>query len=167
MSNDNASGSIGDSASEPLAPEPSALTFHDWHFTVDQEGIGWAVFDREGQSANALGTRPLEELGKIVEWAEEGARLRTMSGLVILSGKDKGFIVGADINEFDGFTTEAEVIDRLRMVLALFDRIERLSIPVVAGIHGVCVGGGLELALACHYRIATRDEGTRVGFPEV
>lgn len=167
MSNDNASGSIGDSASEPLAPAPSALTFHDWHFTVDQEGIGWAVFDREGQSANALGTRPLEELGKIVEWAEEGARLRTMSGLVILSGKDKGFIVGADINEFDGFTTEAEVIDRLRMVLALFDHIERLSIPVVAGIHGVCVGGGLELALACHYRIATRDEGTRVGFPEV
>ena len=49
----------------------------------------------------------------------------------------------------------------------LFDRIERLSVPVVAGIHGVCVGGGLELILACHYRIATRDEGTRVGFPEV
>lgn len=167
MSNDNASGGIGDTASEPLAPEPSTLSFHDWHFTVDQEGIGWAIFDREGQSANALGTRPLEELGKIVEWTEEGARRRTMTGLVILSGKDKGFIVGADINEFDGFTTETEVIDRLRMVLALFDRIERLSIPVVAGIHGVCVGGGLELALACHYRIATRDEGTRVGFPEV
>ena len=168
MSNDNASGGIDDTAaSSPQAPEAGALAFHDWHFTVDEEGIGWAVFDREGQSANALGTRPLEELGKIVEWTEEGARLRTMSGLVILSGKEKGFIVGADINEFDGFTTEAEVIDRLRMVLALFDRIERLSIPVVAGIHGVCVGGGLELALACHYRIATRDEGTRVGFPEV
>ncbi len=71
-----------------------------------------------------------------------------MSGLVILSGKEKGFIVGADVNEFDGFKTEAEVIDRLRHVLALFDRIERLSIPVVAGIHGVCVGGGLELVLA-------------------
>jgi len=152
---------------EPLAPPPGALTFHDWHFSVDQEGIGWAVFDREGASANALGSRPLEELSKIVEWAEEGARRRTMSGLAILSGKDKGFIVGADINEFDGFETEAQVIDRLRLVLALFDRIERLSIPVVAGIHGVCVGGGLELALACHYRIATRDPATRVGFPEV
>jgi 3-hydroxyacyl-CoA dehydrogenase/enoyl-CoA hydratase/3-hydroxybutyryl-CoA epimerase len=151
----------------PHAPPPGALQFRDWHFSVDQEGIGWAVFDREGQSANALGTRPLEELSAIVDWAEEGARRRTMSGLVILSGKDKGFIVGADINEFDGFTTEAQVIDRLRLVLALFDRIERLSIPVVAGIHGVCVGGGLELALACHYRIATRDDSTRVGFPEV
>ncbi len=154
-------------ARDPLAPEPGALAFRDWHFSVDQEGIGWAVFDREGQSANALGTRPLEELSAIVDRAEEGARHRTMSGLVILSGKEKGFIVGADINEFDGFTTEAQVIDRLRLVLALFDRIERLSIPVVAAIHGVCVGGGLELALACHYRIATRDPATRVGFPEV
>ncbi|WP_072391834.1 3-hydroxyacyl-CoA dehydrogenase NAD-binding domain-containing protein [Hyphomicrobium sp. CS1GBMeth3] len=148
-------------------PAKQPLQSRDWHFSVDQEGIGWAIFDREGQSANALGTRPLEELSAIVDWAEEGARHRTMTGLVILSGKEKGFIVGADINEFDGFTTEAQVIERLRLVLALFDRIEKLSIPVVAGIHGVCVGGGLELALACHYRIATRDDSTRVGFPEV
>lgn len=148
-------------------PAQPALAFHDWHFSVDQEGIGWAIFDREGQSANALGTRPLEELKGIIDWAEEGARRRTMCGLVILSGKDKGFIVGADINEFENFETEAQVIDRLRHVLALFDRIERLSIPVIAGIHGVCVGGGLELILACHYRIATRDDSTRVGFPEV
>lgn len=143
------------------------LAFQDWRFSVDQEGIGWAVFDREGASANALGVRPLEELGEIVAWVEDGARHRTIQGLVIISGKEKGFIVGADINEFDGFTSEAEVIDRLRPVLQLFDRIERLPIPVVAAIHGVCVGGGLELALACHYRIATRDEKTRVGFPEV
>src|SRR5262245_59993570 len=152
---------------EPRQDDVGTLKFHDWHFSVDQEGIGWAIFDREGQSANALGSRPLEELSAIVDWAEEGARRRTMSGLVILSGKDKGFIVGADINECDGFETEAQVIDRLRLVLALFYRIERLSIPVVAGIHGVCVGGSFELVLACHYRIATRDPGTRVGFPEV
>jgi len=163
MVQDNASRD-GD---DQLAPSPGTLNFHDWRFSVDQEGIGWAIFDREGQSANALGSRPLEELSAIIDWAEEGARRRTMCGLVILSGKDKGFIVGADINEFDGFETEAQVLDRLRLVLALFDRIERLSIPVVAGIHGVCVGGGLELVLACHYRIATRDPSTRVGFPEV
>lgn len=146
-----------------------ALTpaFKDWRFSVDEEGIAWAVFDREGQSANALGTRPLEELAAIVARAEEGARDRSLQGLVILSGKEKGFIVGADINEFDDFKSESEVIERLRPVLALFDRIERLPVPVVAAIHGVCVGGGLELALACHYRIATRDDKTRVGFPEV
>jgi 3-hydroxyacyl-CoA dehydrogenase/enoyl-CoA hydratase/3-hydroxybutyryl-CoA epimerase len=163
MVQDNASRN-GD---DQFASSPGALNFHDWRFSVDQEGIGWAIFDREGQSANALGSRPLEELSAIIDWAEEGARRRTMCGLVILSGKDKGFIVGADINEFDGFETEAQVLDRLRLVLALFDRIERLSIPVIAGIHGVCVGGGLELVLACHYRIATRDPSTRVGFPEV
>ncbi|AHB48895.1 3-hydroxyacyl-CoA dehydrogenase [Hyphomicrobium nitrativorans NL23] len=150
---------LGETATTPV--------FRDWRYSVDLEGIGWAVFDREGQSANALGTRPLEELAAIVALAEEGARARTLTGLVILSGKEKGFIVGADINEFDGFTSEFEVIERLRPVLALFDRIERLPVPVVAAIHGVCVGGGLELALACHYRIATRDEKTRVGFPEV
>lgn len=150
-----------------VATPAERLSFRDWRFSVDQEGIGWAVFDREGQSANALGTRPLQELAAIVDWAEQGARHHTMSGLVFLSGKEKGFIVGADINEFDGFTTEAEVVDRLRLVLALFDRIERLPIPVVAAIHGVCVGGGLELILSCHYRIATRDKSTKVGFPEV
>ena len=139
----------------------------DWRFSVDQEGIAWAVLDREGSSANALGRRPLEELAAIVAKTEEGARERSIRGLVILSGKEKGFIVGADINEFEALDTEALVIDRLRPVLALFDRIERLPVPVVAAIHGVCVGGGLELVLACHWRIATRDDATRVGFPEV
>ena len=148
-------------------PGLGSLNLRDWRFSVDQERIAWAIFDREGASANALGARPLEELSAIVTRVEEGAKTRDIIGLVILSGKEKGFIVGADINEFEGFETEAQVIDRLQLVLALFDRIEDLKVPVVAGIHGVCVGGGLELILSCHYRIATRDEGTRVGFPEV
>jgi 3-hydroxyacyl-CoA dehydrogenase/enoyl-CoA hydratase/3-hydroxybutyryl-CoA epimerase len=59
------------------------------------------------------------------------------------------------------------VIEAIRPVNAMLDRIERLTVPVVCAIHGVCVGGGFELALACHYRIATRDDSTRVGFPEV
>ncbi|MFA5951763.1 MAG: 3-hydroxyacyl-CoA dehydrogenase NAD-binding domain-containing protein [Hyphomicrobium sp.] len=143
------------------------LALRDWRFSVDQEGIAWAIFDREGASANALGARPLSELSVIVEQVEAQARDRSVRGLVLLSGKEKGFIVGADINEFDGFASEADVIDKLKLVTSLFDRIERLPVPVVCGIHGVCVGGGLELALACHYRIATRDEATRVAFPEV
>ena len=82
-------------------------------------------------------------------------------------GKERGFIVGADIREFADFTTESDVIEKLRHVTALFDRIERLPVPVVCAINGFCLGGGLELALACHYRIATRDSGTKLGFPEV
>ncbi len=139
----------------------------DWRFTIDAEQIAWAAFDREGQSANALGRRPIEELMAIVSRAEQGARDGSIIGLVLISGKEKGFIVGADINEFENFQNEAQVIEQISGVNALLDRIERLPVPVVAAIHGVCVGGGLELILACHYRIATRDDSTRVGFPEV
>lgn len=139
----------------------------DWRFSVDREGIAWAVFDREGESANALGRRPLEELGAIVEYVEGLARSGKLAGLVLMSGKPKGFIVGADIREFDSLDTESKVIEAIRPVNAMLDRVERLPVPVVCAIHGVCVGGGLELALACHYRIATRDDATRVGFPEV
>jgi len=139
----------------------------DWRFIVDQWGIAWAEFDREGENQNSLGQRPLEELGAIVEKVEEDAKKREIRGLVISSGKERGFIVGADVREFAEFTSEMDVIDKLRRVNALFDRIERLPVPVVVAINGFCLGGGLELALACHYRIATRDPSTRVGFPEV
>ena len=139
----------------------------DWKFSIDGEGIAWAIFDREGESANSLGKRPIEELAAIVGKVEADAKAGTVKGLVLMSGKEKTFIVGADIREFENFTSEANVIESLRPVNAMLDRIERLPIPVVAAIHGVCVGGGLELILACHYRIATRDDTTRVGFPEV
>jgi 3-hydroxyacyl-CoA dehydrogenase / enoyl-CoA hydratase / 3-hydroxybutyryl-CoA epimerase len=139
----------------------------DWRFSIDGEGVAWAIFDREGESANSLGRRPIEELAAIVERVETEARAKTVKGLVIMSGKEKGYIVGADIREFENFETEAQVTESLGPVNAMLDRIERLPVPVVAAVHGVCVGGGLELILACHYRIGTRDDSTRVGFPEV
>ena len=142
-------------------------SLHDWRFSIDNEGIAWAMFDREGESANSLGRRPLEELMVIVDRVEEGARSHELRGLVILSGKEKGFIVGADIREFELLETEGQVAEAIRPVNTMLDRLENMPIPVVAAIHGVCVGGGLELVLACHYRIATRDDSTRVGFPEV
>ncbi len=139
----------------------------DWHFEIDREKIAWAIFDRENQSANALGKRPLEELGDIVNAVEDGARSDAIKGLVFISGKPGSFIVGADINEFENLATEADVFEGIGPVNALLDRVEQLKVPVVAALHGVCVGGGLELILACHYRIATRDDATKVGFPEV
>ena len=139
----------------------------DWRYSVDMQGIAWAVFDREGESQNSLGRRALEELGAIVESAERAARERSIRGLVFISGKEKGFIVGADVREFEQLPDERQVIESVSLVNAYLDRIERLPVPVVCCIHGFCLGGGLELALACHWRIATRDEGTRVGFPEV
>jgi 3-hydroxyacyl-CoA dehydrogenase/enoyl-CoA hydratase/3-hydroxybutyryl-CoA epimerase len=141
--------------------------FKDWRYTIDAENTAWAIFDREGESANALGRRPLEELGAIVEAVEAGAKDGSIRGLVLMSGKERSFIVGADIREFDQLDTEAKVVESIKPVLQLLDRVERMPVPVVAAVHGVCVGGGLELILACHYRIATRDNATRVGFPEV
>jgi 3-hydroxyacyl-CoA dehydrogenase/enoyl-CoA hydratase/3-hydroxybutyryl-CoA epimerase len=139
----------------------------DWRFSIDVQGIAWAVFDRQGESQNALSRRALEELGAIVERVEAGARNRTIVGLAFLSGKEKGFIVGADVREFDELQAEPQIIAGLTVINALFDRIEHLAVPVVCCIHGFCLGGGLELALACHWRIATRQEATRLGFPEV
>jgi len=138
----------------------------DWKFSIDVERIAWAVADREGESMNALGRRPAEELERIVS-AVEGAEAGEIKGLVLISAKDTSFIAGADINEFDDYDTEDKIKDAVTQTLALFDRVEKLPVPVVAAIHGYCLGGGLELALACHYRIADREEGTRLGFPEV
>jgi 3-hydroxyacyl-CoA dehydrogenase/enoyl-CoA hydratase/3-hydroxybutyryl-CoA epimerase len=139
----------------------------DWRYRIDGEKIAWAVFDREGESANSLGKRPLEEMGRIVEQAESAVSNGSIVGLVIMSGKPRGFIVGADIREFDQLDTEARVIEAVGTVNAMLDRLEALNVPVVCAIHGNCLGGGLELALACNYRIATRDDTTRLGFPEV
>ena len=140
----------------------------DWRFSVDFEGIAWALIDREGDRMNSLGRRPTEELGEIVEWVEEAATRGELAGLVIMSGKPSGFIVGADIREFESFAvTEASVTDAVNQTLELLNRIDKLPLPVVVAIHGYCLGGGLELALACDWRIADREEGTRLGFPEV
>ncbi len=139
----------------------------DWKFSIDNEGIAWAIFDREGESQNSLGRRAIEELMAIVDRVEAGAKDKSIAGLAILSGKEKGFIVGADIREFEQLTSEQVVLDALKPVNAMLNRIERMTVPVVCGMHGSCLGGGLELALACHWRIATRDDATRIGFPEV
>ncbi len=147
---------------------PTTLpNLQDWRFAIDFEGIAWAVIDRKGESMNLLGRRPIEELGEIVKAVEAAAASGEAKGLVLMSGKERSFIAGADIREFEGFDTEAKIKEVVRQTLELFDRVERLPVPVVAAIHGYCLGGGLELALACSYRIADREEGTRLGFPEV
>ena len=147
---------------------PTTLpNLQDWRFAIDFEGIAWAVIDRKGESMNSLGRRPIEELGEIVKTVEAASASGEAKGLVLMSGKERSFIAGADIREFEGFDTEAKIKEVVRQTLELFDRVERLPVPVVAAIHGYCLGGGLELALACSYRIADREEGTRLGFPEV
>lgn len=142
-------------------------TLHDWRLTLDFEGIAWALMDRGGEKVNSLGQRFTEELGEVVKWVEEAAKTGEVKGLVLISAKPTGFLVGADLRETKRFESETHIKDIVMQMLELFDRIEKLPVPVVAAVHGYCLGGGLELALACHYRIADREDDTRIGFPEV
>ncbi|RUT33080.1 3-hydroxyacyl-CoA dehydrogenase [Arsenicitalea aurantiaca] len=146
--------------------EPILPPTRNWHFEIDLEGIGWLTIDTPDAPVNTLSRAALEELEALVGHFEALARDRTLLGVVLKSDKP-GFIAGADITEFDAMSDPAVLPEALRRTHRLFDRIEALPIPIVATIRGACLGGGLELALACHYRIAVNDEATRIGFPEV
>ncbi len=144
-----------------LGPEPAAGPYKNFKLTRDGDGIAWLLFDREGASANTLSGDVIEELGQIVSVLESERPV----GLVIRSAKKSGFIAGADVNEFRGATDPRQVETEMAKAHAVVDRLEALKIPSVAVIHGFCLGGGLEIALACNTRIAI--DNARFGFPEV
>ena len=144
-----------------LGPEPAAGPYKHFKLTRDSDGIAWLLFDREGASANTLSGDVIEELGQIVATLET----ERPAGLVVRSAKKSGFIAGADVNEFRGATDASQVETEMNKAHAVVDRLEALKIPSVAVIHGFCLGGGLEIALACNTRIAI--DNARFGFPEV
>lgn len=138
-----------------------------WRFHTDVEKIGWLTIDTPGASVNTLSREAIMELETLVARIEDLANSKELVGVVLLSGKDSGFIAGADVSEFDAMSDFSVLPEALKRTHALFARIENLKVPMVAGIHGFCLGGGLELALACHYRVAVNNDKTRIGFPEV
>jgi 3-hydroxyacyl-CoA dehydrogenase/enoyl-CoA hydratase/3-hydroxybutyryl-CoA epimerase len=141
-------------------PEPDSPYRH-FKLTRDADGIAWLLFDREGASANTLSSDLIEELETVLAALES----QRPTGLVIRSAKPSGFIAGADVNEFRGASDPWPVEIAIGRAHAVIDRLDSLKIPTVAVIHGFCLGGGLEVALACQSRIAI--EGARFGFPEV
>ena len=141
-------------------PEPGGPYRH-LKLTRDSDGVAWLLFDREGASANTLSADVIEELDTVLA-ALESAR---PAGLVIRSAKKSGFIAGADVNEFRGASDPRPVETAIGRAHAVIDRLEAVRFPTVAIIHGFCLGGGLEVALACQSRVAI--EGARFGFPEV
>jgi 3-hydroxyacyl-CoA dehydrogenase/enoyl-CoA hydratase/3-hydroxybutyryl-CoA epimerase len=138
-----------------------------WRFSVDFEGLGWLTIDTPKAPVNTLSRESLTELDTIITAVEEAIPGGDLKGIILLSGKESGFIAGADVTEFDDMADPGVLTGALNRTHRLFDRIEALKIPMVAGIHGFCLGGGLELALCCRYRIAVNDDATRIGFPEV
>ena len=146
----------------PAEPQPETdLHFRNWRWLIDRDGIGWALLDEPGSSVNTLSEGVLGELDSLLGLMERVGP----AGLAIRSLKPSGFIAGAEIREFADMTDEQIITERIGKGLAVLDRLEQLPFPSVALIHGFCLGGGLELALAASYRIATRE--ARLGFPEV
>jgi len=133
-----------------------------WSLAQDAARIAWLTFDKPGASANALSRAAMEQLdAKLDEIAKLAPR-----GLVITSAKS-GFIAGADITEFSQVGKPEEAVPFIRAAHAILDRLEGLPFPTVAAINGYCLGGGLELALACRYRVCVDDPRATLGFPEV
>ena len=145
-----------------LGPKPDESgPYRNFKLTRDSDGVAWLLFDRANASANTLSADVIEELDAVLAALES----QRPAGLVIRSAKKSGFIAGADVNEFRGATDPQPVETAIGRAHAVIDRLEALKIPSVAVIHGFCLGGGLEVALACQSRIAI--DGARFGFPEV
>jgi enoyl-CoA hydratase/carnithine racemase len=134
-----------------------------WKLDVDADHLAWLRFDRAGSDTNTFSSEALRELGRIAD------HLATMppKGLAILSAKDNGFAAGADIEEFTKLKDADEAIALTVLGNEVFDKIAALSFPTVAMIHGFCMGGGMELALACKYRVMDDGPKTRMALPEV
>lgn len=134
-----------------------------WTLEIDGDEIAWLTFDKPGSSANTLSHALLLEL----ERALQGLATRTLRGLVIRSGKVSGFIAGADIREFTSFESQAAALEHIRLGQRVCSLLDSLPFATVAAIHGFALGGGLELALACRYRVAVGDSRLNLGLPEV
>ncbi len=131
---------------------------------IDNDGIAWVTLDVPGETHNVLRREHLAEADALLDRLERHAGLK---GVVLRSGKPDSFVAGADIEMLDRCTHAADAAALARAGQAFCDRLERLAVPTVAAIHGVCLGGGLEIALACRYRICTEEAVTRLGLPEV
>ncbi len=138
------------------------LRFQHWQTSQDSDGILVLTLDRAGSTVNAMSRAVLDELAEIVERLS----FEPPRGIILRSAK-AGFVVGADIKEFEGFEKSGTVQDALENGQRIYQRLASLPCPSVAAIHGVCMGGGTELALACRHRVAARDPATRIALPEV
>jgi 3-hydroxyacyl-CoA dehydrogenase/enoyl-CoA hydratase/3-hydroxybutyryl-CoA epimerase len=134
-----------------------------WRLETDADNLAWLTFDRAGSSTNTFSSEALRELADICDTLKAGAP----KGLVIQSAKDNGFAAGADIDEFTTLKSAEEAYAFTKLGNDVYDRVEALPFPAVAMIHGFCMGGGTELALACRYRIADDGPKTKMALPEV
>lgn len=139
------------------------MELRHWKLTVDGDSLAWLAFDRADATTNTFSSDALRELRQVCE------HLTAMPprGLAIYSAKDNGFAAGADIEEFTRLKDAEEAMAFTVLGNEVFDAVEALPFPTVALVHGFCMGGGTELALACRYRVMDDGAKTRMGLPEV
>ena len=133
-----------------------------FHWQTDGDGLAWLTFDKQGESANTFSRQALEELSAVLK----EIKATSPKGLIIRSAKD-GFIAGADVEEFTRFKSPQEAMSFVRLGWDVFQELRNLPFPTTAMVNGFCMGGGVELALACRYRVALDDSKTRFALPEV
>lgn len=121
------------------------------------------TLDLPESSANILSEKVLKEIDSEIDKAKHN---RNIKGLIFMSAK-KDFILGANIKEIEKMTTKEEVRKGASTMEGVFSKIESLKIPTVSAINGMCLGGGLELALSCSWRVITDNQRTKLGFPEI
>jgi 3-hydroxyacyl-CoA dehydrogenase/enoyl-CoA hydratase/3-hydroxybutyryl-CoA epimerase len=134
-----------------------------WQLEVDAQGLAWATLNKAGESTNSLSSAVMEELSQLLDHLDRSPP----KGLIFRSGKAAGFIAGADIQEFTQLDTPEKGIELVSRGWQLFNRLAGVSYPTLALVRGHCLGGGLELALACRYLLAVDEPSTRMGLPEV
>ena len=144
-----------------IRPEVDALTMR-----VEEHGIAWLSFDAPGK-LNILTSEVLKRLDELIGEVEDGARAGRIRAVVIRSGKAGSFIAGADIDEIAAVTDAAEGTLKASLGQSIFTRLARLTVPSIAAVDGVCLGGGTELILACTHRLASDRKETRIGLPEI
>ena len=149
-----------------MADSPAAgfdgLRLRHWRPHRREDGVLVLQFDRADAPVNAFSQDVLIELADVLE----RIAIDPPKGVVIASAKASGFIAGADLKEFQEFDRKGTVDDAIRRGQDVFQRLAELPCPTVAAIHGFCMGGGTEIALACRFRVASNDASTRIGLPE-
>ena len=139
------------------------MTHTHFRIETDSDNIVWLHFDKADGGTNVLNFEVFEQLDQHLQ----NIAAQRPRGLIILSDKPNGFIAGADITSFTKISSAQQALELLQTGQDVFNRLAALPFPTVAMIHGFCLGGGTELALACRYRVSRDDPGTRLGLPEV
>lgn len=166
MTEQNMTSDIEDkkNANEQTAVEINSENKSAFTLVRQENGVAHLVMDVIGDTMNTLKAEFAEQVADVLAEIKSDS---SIVGIVMCSGKADSFVAGADIHMLESCKSAEEVTALSRQGQMMFSQLEQLSIPVVAAIHGACLGGGLELAMACHARVCSDSDKTALGLPEV